>query len=948
MAGLPTGTVTFVFTDIEGSTQLWEQYPNVMPTALQQHDTLLREGVEKNRGYVFKTVGDAFCATFSQADDALKAVLDIQHALQTASWEETGPLRVRMALHTGTAEERDNDYFGPAVNRVARLLSTGHGGQILLSLATYELINDKLPQDVVLRDLGDHRLKDLVRSERIYQVEAPHLVSSFPALKSLDQFVHNLPIQTTRFIGREKELAQVKALFQVERLITLTGPGGTGKTRLSLQVAAELLEDYEGGVWYVALSPLTDPTRVVSTVAAVLGVQEQTSRSLQDVLIGFLHAKRVLLILDNCEHLVEACAHLTEALLRNCKDVNLLATSREALHIGGEYLWSVPPLRCPETAESIASLNQYEAVQLFVDRAKLVRPHFALTQENASAVVRLCIRLDGIPLALELAAVRIKMMSVAQICLRLDDRFRLLTGGSRTAERRQQTLAAAIDWSYALLDETEQKLFCRLSVFRGGWTLDAVEAVAVGEDIAPEDVLDGLISLVDKSLVFVLDSEMDVRYGMQETIREYGRHKQIVSPEIEKKYTTYYLEIARELNRRLDGPEQNAALHQMALELDNFREAQKIVQGQGNNKLLGTWGTVLIHFYELRGLWSEGLEFLTLAEAALASLPPHSEWVKLQLGLGRLHWRRNVYDLAQKWNTAALKQAQILNDQAGIAEAFMNLGNLAYNQGSLIEVRRYFTDSLHLFRELNDQVGIARALHSLGVIAFEKGDYIEAENQLVEGLQCFRDLKSNLGIARALHMLGVVAHGRGEYETAQNQLTEGLQYFRGLKNKLGIARALNVLGRVAYDQSFFGEAQSQFAEGLSIFRELGDKLGIAATLHGLADLAIDDASYVKAQHLLIECLQISRELGSEQTLAYTLYRWARWAVAQDFLEHYAVLLLMAVERLDTITNKEAQNIKAEFDILQEARGVPWIKDLQQKIRDKSVDEVIEQLPLSHI
>jgi class 3 adenylate cyclase len=428
---LPSGTVTFLFTDIEGSTTLWDAYPEAMRLALARHDALLREAIEDHNGYVFKTIGDAFCAAFGIAPDALNAALAAQQRLHAEVWPEPIALKVRMALHTGAAEVRDNDYFGPPLNRVARLLSAGHGGQTLLSDVASDLCADTLPPSVTLLNLGTHSLRDLGRRETVFQLHHPALPADFPSLKTLDSLPNNLPSQLTAFIGREKEIQEGKSLLAKSRLLTLTGSGGSGKTRLALQVAADVLEGYADGVWLVELAALSDPGLVASSVAQTLGIKEQPGQKVQQTLLEGLKGKALLLLLDNCEHLLAACAQLTAALLRYCPQVRVLATSREGLGIGGEQTYRVPSLTSPDPKQKATpqSLSQYESVQLFLDRACFHKPDFAVTSANAPALAQLCYHLDGIPLAIELAAARIRSLPVEEINLRLDNRFRLLTGG---------------------------------------------------------------------------------------------------------------------------------------------------------------------------------------------------------------------------------------------------------------------------------------------------------------------------------------------------------------------------------------------------------------------------------------------------------------------------------------------------------------------------------------
>ncbi len=478
---LPTGTVTFLFTDVEGSTRLWESHPEAMRLSLEQHDRLAQELIPGNGGHVVmaRGEGDSLFCVFESASQAVRAALDLQIALTRHAWPENARLSVRMALHTGEAQFRDDDYYGSEVNRCARLRSIGHGGQTLLSESTAELARPTLREDAALRDLGMHRLKDLQRPERVFQVLHADLRTEYPPLNSLTSLPNNLPQQLTTFVGREKETAEVAGMLRGARLVTLVGSGGVGKTRLAIQVAAECVELQPDGVWLAELAPLSDPALVPQAIATELGVREEPGRDLSATLADYLRPKTALLLLDNCEHLIEASATFVDVALKAAPNLRVLATSREALNVPGEGTYRVPSLSLPQPGDEsrIERLVQSESVRLFVDRAALTNPGFQLSGPNAPSVAHICLRLDGIPLAIELAAARVKSMSAEQIAARLDDAFRLLTGGSRTALPRQQTLRAAIEWSYNLLDEQEKLLLQRLSVFSGGWTLESAEKV---------------------------------------------------------------------------------------------------------------------------------------------------------------------------------------------------------------------------------------------------------------------------------------------------------------------------------------------------------------------------------------------------------------------------------------------------------------------------------------
>src|SRR5215213_9383794 len=510
MNKLPSGTVTFLFTDIEGSTRLAQEYPDQWEALRARHDTLVRSAMDAYNGYVFQIVGDAFCVAFHSASDALNAALNAQWLLQNEPWSPA-PVSVRMGLHTGAAQLNHTSdqiiYLGyRTLVLTQRIMSAGHGGQVLISRATYELVRDSLPADTELLDLGERRLKDLLRPEHLYQLNASGLLTAFPPLKTLDAFLNNLPVQLTSFIGRENEIAEIKQELKIHHLVTLTGPGGTGKTRLSLQVAADLLDLFPHGVWFIELAPLTDPDLIPQSILSAIGISEQPGKRPLGLLREYLREKKSLIVLDNCEHLLEASANVANVLLNSAPGLKVLASSREALGVKGEVSYLVPSLSLPDIKNLpvIEQLSQYEAVRLFIDRALLVAPHFVVDKDNAPHIAQICHRLDGIPLAIELAVARIKMLSVEQISKRLDDRFRLLTGGARTALPRQQTLRALIDWSYDILSENERLLLQRLSVFAGGWTLEAAEEICAGDGIETHEVLDLLTQLINKSLVVVI------------------------------------------------------------------------------------------------------------------------------------------------------------------------------------------------------------------------------------------------------------------------------------------------------------------------------------------------------------------------------------------------------------------------------------------------------------
>jgi predicted ATPase/class 3 adenylate cyclase/Tfp pilus assembly protein PilF len=864
---LPSGTITFLFTDIEGSSKLWEQHPEAMSAALARHNELLRQVIETHRGYVFKLWGDAVYAAFDTATDALQAAIEAQRVLLHHSWGKIGSLRVRMALHTGTAEAKDGDYFGPALNRCARLVAAARGGQIVLSTATEELVRDALSERVSLRSLGVHRLKDLQRLEHIFQVVHPDLPYEFSALRTLDAVPNNLPVQLTSFIGREREMKEVKELLKQTRLLTLTGSGGCGKTRLALQMAADLLEEYPDGVWLVELAVLTDPALVPTTVANILDIHEESGQPILATLTETLKSRVLLLIWDNCEHVVAACAQLAETLLRACPNVRILATSREALGIAGETAWRVPSLSLPDPhelsiteTELVSRITQYEAVRLFIERAEAASSDVQVTPQNVSAIVHICRRLDGIPLAIELAAARVKVLSVEQIADRLDDRFRLLTGGSRTALPRQQTLRAMMDWSYELLNNQERTLFRRLSAFAGGFTLAAVEAVCADEAIQSSEVLDLLTNLVSKSLVVFKERVEEARYRLLETVRQYSRDKLLETGEavrIRERHRDWFLAFAERAEGELQGPEQALWLERLETEHDNLRAALEWSSSTPEIGLRLAGG--LWFFWYLRGYVSEGREWLKqfLTKTAQAPTPLRA---KALYGASILARAQDDYAQATALLEESLAFYRALKDKHGVASVLGNLGVIAFARGEYGRAAKLREESLEHFRELGDTVGIASALSELGHFALYEDDIARAERLLEESLALSRAAQDDQGIALALRRLGAVLFRRGDRARAKALLQESLELYQELGVVPGLASVLNSLGMVALSEGNYQRARELLRESLLRYRDVGDKWHIALCVDRLARVAGAQGDWERAAQLL----------GAEEALRETI------------------------------------------------------------------------------
>ncbi|MDQ7859158.1 MAG: tetratricopeptide repeat protein [Armatimonadota bacterium] len=874
-------------------------------------------------GQVIETPASAAVAVFAEAPSALLAALAVERdladgaavlcvAIDVVDWpQDPPPDPTELARHA---------------LRIARV---GHGGQVLLSHAARERVAAHLPEAMDLRDLGEHRLKDLREPQRLFQVRHPDLPAHFPALRSLDHLPNNLPRQLTSFVGREREMARVRELVGRTPLLTLTGPGGGGKTRLALQVAADLIDAFRDGVWLVELASISDGAVVPHAVSAALGAREVPGRPLEVSLVDYLRSRELLLVLDECEHLLDSCARLAEGLLRQCPGLRVLATSREPLHIAGETALVVGPLAVPEAGRAGAGeIARAEAVRLFVDRATAAAPGFVLTDANARWVAEICRRLDGIPLAIELAAARLKMLPVEAIADRLGDRFRLLAGGARTALPRQQTLRATIEWSHALLADRERLLFRRLAVFAGGFTLEAAEAVCAGPDLPAIEVLDLLSRLVDKSLVLgpTPRAPGPARFAMLESIREYAAEALLAAAEVaevRRRHLGYFLGLAEQAEPLLRTGAQLVWFERLDPERENLRAA--VAWGReapDAHDDVARLACVLWWFWMVRGNASEGREML----AAAIALTPATEGGRVARGraisgAGLLAWRQRDYAAAAALAEQGAAVSEQAGDPTGLAAALNVLALVARDRGDLDRAEPLHRRSLELWRREGNRWGEALALQNLGYIAHRRGDYDGAQRCCDASLAIFRMLGDRWGVATVLYILGRVALRRGDDDRARALNEEALALFKEIGNHELFAFTTGNLGYLAVRRGEYGRAAALLAEALAAFREAGDRRGVADVLAAQGQMAAAQGDHETARRLYAQSLAANAELSNRQGIAEDLERLAAVAAAGAGHARAARLLAAADALRAEIGVPLPQADRAQVShLLEEARG----------------------------
>jgi predicted ATPase/class 3 adenylate cyclase len=825
MPELPSGTVTFLFTDIEGSTRLADSLGPAYADVLGRTRELVREVVAAEGGHEFGAEGDAQFLVFSSAAGAVRAAVELQRRLA-----KEDQVRIRVGTHTGEGFLRDGDYVGLDVHRVARIAAAGHGGQVLLSESVRSLVEQELPAGVGFRDLGEHRLKDLRQAEHLYQLEIDGLAADFGPLRGVEGEAGNLPTQLTSFVGREKELEDARRLLAESRMLTLTGPGGTGKTRLSIQLASVVRDEFPGGAWFVPLASITDPDLVSMAVADGFGlVDAGGAKPPLERVVEHVRRRELLLVLDNFEQVLDAAGVVSE-LLASAPRIKVVVTSRAVLHVSGEREFPVPPLRLPDPRNlpDLGAWPQYEAVALFIDRARAVKPDFEVTVENAPAVAEICARLDGLPLAIELAAARIRVLTPDAILARMGDRLALLAGGARDLPARQRTLREAIAWSYDLLEPVEQRLFARLAVFTGGWTLEEAESVCGPAHDLGMDVLEGLTSLAEKSLVTV-DASGTRRFGMLETIREFAVERLEESGEareLRRRHAQAYLELAERAVPAYIRRDRKEWLDRLEPEHDNFRAALEwaIGQGEASVALLFTWA--LWRFWQMRGHLQEG----------------------------------------RTWASRALDMPEARERSAERARALEGAGGLAYWQSDPAGAQTWYGEALEVAEALGDPKQIADALYNYA-FSFDPGKWGEQVDRLVSildrAMALYEELGDQAGIASTHWAMGNLAYGQVDYQRAVDWTTQSLAEARELGDDFLTGWSLFMRGGALARLGRWVEAAEPWREGLRLFAESGDLTGILFNLDGLADAAIAEGRYERGLRLRAVAQALRAETGAE-------------------------------------------------------------------------------------
>ena len=858
-AELPTGTVTFLFTDIEGSTRLLQELGDRYAAVRDEHAAIVRRAIGEGGGVEVSTEGDSFFAAFSHPAGAVRAAVAAQRDLAGRDWPAGYPVRVRMGVHTGEGVRGGDNYVGIDVNRAARIAAAAHGGQVIVSDATRALVADTLPAGASLRDLGEHRLKDIAQPVRLHDLVIEGLRSDFPPPRTLDARRDGLPAQLTSFVGRQEEIAEVRRLLGRARLLTLTGPGGTGKSRLAVQVAAELLPELRHGAVFVDLSAVTDPALVAAAVARALNLRETPGRPVLDVVKDHLRDQELLLVVDNFEQ-VAAAGPVVEELVTAAPALKALVTSRVALALRGEQEYEVP------------ALSRAEAVRLFTERAQAVRPGFRVTGENAGAVGEIAARLDGLPLAIELAATRTKVLTPGQMLPRLEQRLTVLTSGARTLPERQRTLRAAIAWSHDLLDGAERRWFARLSVFAGGWTLESAEAVCDPDELGL-DALTALASLVDQSLVRRVDAAGGgARFSMLETIREFGQERLAAGGDLDLirgRHSRHFLDLAEEAEPHLTADDQGAWLDRCDAEHANLRAALRWAIDAGEADRAQRAAGALWRFWQRRGHLAEGRRWLEEVLALPSGQGRTPARAKALAGAGGLAWWQEDIAAARAWYLEELAIERQLGDPARIAEALYNQAFVAGAGGDFDAAGRLFQESVDLSRQAGDEAGLARAEWMVVIPDMAAGRWERPLARAEESVAGLRRAGDRLGLADALVWQAVVYARIGQPADARAAVAEALEVFRAVDSPMGIVSVVVSLTYLARWEERYEDAV-RLAGAAESLRE---RVGGRAPLDFLSGFLGDPEAEARAhlpEEVARRAYQEGRAMSEDAALALAL------------------------------------------------------------------------------
>ncbi|MBK8550731.1 MAG: hypothetical protein IPL53_06580 [Ignavibacteria bacterium] len=856
----PSGTVTFLFTDIEGSTELAQKLGGRLQSVLDIHDSIMHKAVESNGGFVFEVIGDGFCCAFANAAAAVKAACDAQLMLYSEEWDET-IVRVRMGINTGDAEWNGHRYFGYlTLAKTNRIMSAGYGGQILISQNTFSLLKDNMQDHYSVIDLGEKCLKDLKKPEFIYQIVLHGLRSDFPPLKTSDAKRNNLPVQPTKFIGRERDISGLKELLLNNSLVTLTGTGGAGKTRLSIETADLLLNEFKDGVWFFDFSALTNPCHILQSVASVFKLAETGSGKLLDVVKNYLRNKEMLLILDNCEHVISESSKLAEIFLRSCPRIKILATSREALKIAGEINYHIPALTMPELKEDLTgqSLIPFESVKLFLNRAKMVKPDFVINNSNATVIAKLCRELDGIPLAIELAAARLRVLSPLEILENIHNRFELLKHDSRNVSPRQQTLRSLIDWSYNLLSEKEKTLFGRLSVFKGGFSLQSATEVCSGKGINKNEMLDLITSLTEKSLVVVNESGNRIRYRMLETIRQYSEERYCNKKEMQRKHFNYFLKLSEKSESKLKGAEQFIWIGILESELDNLRAAIRWSLKEDPEKCLRLV-SVISYFWYIKNYINEAIDFSLLTLKRNENVK-NKEKISLLYSTGDFLTSKGKFEKAGKFYSEAVRISVKLKDPENKLRGNIKQSQLLFYKGNNTAAEKKLKTYITIAKKYKDKTILAEALRTIGVVYLFMGKYDQGMIYFKRSLDIFIKKKHLWQIAISRYWLGRTAYQKKDYSNTRSILEELIPEFKKFNDRVYTGTIIQNLGQCDFDEGHLDSALELNEECYTLFKESGITFQIPVPLLYIARIHFLKGNLVKSKEVIKEIIGLSSEI----------------------------------------------------------------------------------------